>query len=279
MAKVKVVTCSASCIPRELAEELGIEIVPLVLIVDGREYRDGIDISTEELYTAMMVDDSNISTATPTTGAFLRIFNDLAPGCDEIVCITLASRFSAEYLAAANAADAVRSVDVTVLDSGTAATAQGQVVVAAARAAAEGSGSGEVLAAARDVAGRVQLFAAVETLRYLKHSGRLGPATAFAGEALSIKPVFRLAGGSIRPVAKELSRKRALERIVREAAKAESISGPLHLAFFHAASPDDAIALKENVERTVEHVESYLTDITPVMGRHTGPGLVGASFY
>lgn len=276
---IGIVTCSTSCIPPEIAAGVGVEIVPLVLVIDGREYRDGVDMTRSQFYAALAEDESGVSTSTPTTGSYLEAFRRLERDHDGIFCVTIASRFSASSLAASKAASMITSIPVEVFDCGTAATAQGQVVLAAARRACAGKGMDEVREAAERTSREVVLCAAVDTVEYLKRGGRLGSATAFLAGALNIKPVFRLAGGEIEPVARSLSMKRAIDRMAGEAASASKGGRSLHLAFFHAEALQEALFLKERVESMVEHSDSFLTDFTPVMGRHTGPGVVGLSFY
>lgn len=276
---VGVVTCSSSCIPPDIAAGLGIEVVPLVLVINGREYRDGVDITSSEFYSAMMQDDSGVSTSTPTIGSYLDAFRRLEPVSEGIFCVTIASRFSASHLAAVSAASKVTSIPVEVFDCGTAATAQGQVAIAAARSSRAGASLEGVREEAARVSGEVVLYAAIETVEYLRRGGRLGPAASFLAGALNIKPVFRLSGGDIEPVARSLSMKRAIDRMAGEAAEASRRRGSLSLAFFHAQARPEALSLKERVESAVEHSDSFLADFTPVMGRHIGPGVVGLSFH
>lgn len=277
--RVKVVACSTACIPEELTGELDIAVIPMSLIIDGQVYRDGIDITGESFYGSRMYENPDISTSAPSAGAYQEAFESFAGLYGSVLCITMSTALSASYSAATAAAERSGAMAVRVVDSGTAASGLCQVVLAAARASLEGRGLDEVAARARAVAESVRLFATVETLEYLRKSGRVSGAAAAAAGALNIKPVLRMEDGELRPFAKALSKRRAVDRIVREAREESARAGPLHLAVFHAAVPEEALALKERLEAEVDHLESLLTYFTPVLGWATGPGFVGASFY
>lgn len=276
---VKVLACSTACIPEGLAEELGICVIPMNLVIDGRTYRDGIDITAETFYGSAMYENPCISTSAPTAGSYIEAFESFAEAHDSVLCITIARGMSASYQAAATAAEKVSSIRVEVMDSENAASALAQVVLAAARKAGEGASHEEVAGRAREVAQRVRLLATVDTLEYLRKSGRVRRTAAFAADALNIKPILHIESGELEPFAKTRSRRRALDRIIEEAVDEYAEKGPLRLAVFHAAAPDEALELKERIEASVEYVESLLTYFTPVMGWATGPGLIGASFH
>ncbi len=279
MARVGVVTCSAACIPRELADSLNISIVPLSLIIDDKPYMDGIEISTDEFYRILEEGKSKISTSAPSPGRYLEVFKKIASEYESILCLTVTSKVSGDYASAKYAAGELEKKVVEVIDSGTAATGLGQAAVAAARAAAQGASFQEVKEEAMRVISEVRLFGAIETFEYLRRSGRVNSLIAFTAEFLNIKPVFELYQGEIRNTARTRSKIRALEKIASLARERYEEKGPINLAVFHATSLDEAHFLKERIFAQAECNEVMIAELTPVMGLHTGPGLVGASFY
>jgi DegV family protein with EDD domain len=136
----------------------------------------------------------------------------------------------------------------------------------------------EVVARARSVAGRARLCAAIDTFEFLRRSGRVTKLQAYAATRLDIKPVFRFQHGEAGPVARPRTRSRALARVVEEAL-AEIGGRPVHLAGIHAGAEAEARDMMARVAAQTEVVEEYVTEFTPVMGAHTGPGVVGLAFY
>jgi len=262
-----------------LADILDITIVPLTLIIDDVPYRDGIEISTDEFYKILEEGKSRISTSAPSQAQYLEVFKSLSSESEAILCLALTSRVSGDFNSAVSAARELGGKGIEVIDSGTAATGLGQVAIAAAKALKEGASFEEAKEEAVRVSSEVRLFGAIETFEFLKRSGRVNSIIAFTAEALSIKPVFELYQGEVRYTARTRSKIRALEKIASLARERYEEKGPINLAVFHATALQEALILKERIVAQAECSEVIIAEFTPVMGLHTGPGLVGASFY
>ena len=131
---------------------------------------------------------------------------------------------------------------------------------------------------ARDVAERTTLVATVDSFEYLRRSGRVRRFQAYAATKLDIKPVFRFHGGDVAPVARPRTRKRAVGRVVEEALG--TIDGrPAHVGVFHASAAAEAAEVADRVGAGADVVERFVVEATPVIGAHTGPGLLGIAFY
>jgi DegV family protein with EDD domain len=272
---VAIVADSAANLPVEMARELRIQIVPMYLKFGDRVYRDGLDMTPADFYERLVVDEVAASTSTPSPGDFLEAFE--ATGDPEIVCVTVTSGMSASFRQASFAAERFEG-RVEVIDSKSASVAEGFVALAAGRAAHEGATLVVAAALARAVADRTTLVATVDTFEYLRRSGRVKKFQAYAATMLDIKPVFRFHLGEVVPVARPRTRKRALTRIVEEART--GIAGrPAHLAVFHAAAAEEAEEVAERITADANVLERFLVEATPVIGAHTGPGLLGAGFY
>jgi DegV family protein with EDD domain len=272
----EVVTDSAANLPADLAAELGIRVVPLHLTMGDRVFRDGVDIVMQQFYGELRAGREVASTSAPSPGDFLEAFRAVPSG-DDIVCVTVAADVSATFQAASAAAREVGR-PVQIVDSTNASMAEGFVAVEAARLAREGATTEQIVARAKHVASRSRIFATIDTFEFLKRSGRVRRAQAYAATMLNIKPVFRFEAGDAEGIGRPRTRNRALDRIVEETLR-EGRARTLHLAAFHALAPEDAKELVRRVEAEADVVESYVVEATPVIGAHTGPGLVGTAFF
>ncbi len=278
--KVAVITGSQSCLPEAWREGLGITVLPYVLEMDGRLLRDGVDIDPEGFYRALPGLKRPPTTSAITPGAFATAFEELAPRCQGILVVTISSRFSSTFGNAVAAASAHRGVPVAVVDSRTAAIACGMVARRAAEEALRGGSLEECRAAAEEASRKVELLACVDGLEQLRRSGRVGALKAMAANALSIKPVLRISGGEAVLEASRHSVGSSLELIASRVEDAFRREGPLLLSVFHAAAPQAAERLAGMIEeRGIQTLEEVaFTRFTPMMGCHTGPGIIGAAF-
>ncbi len=281
--KVAIATDSSACIPRELVEKYDIGIVPLNVIFGDKTYRDGIDISPTEFYTLLREVKELPTTSHSSPGTHLEAYRKASQKAPTILCITLSSKFSGQFnsarIAMEMAKEALPEVAIEVLDCGTAAAAQGLVVLAAVKAAASGQSLAEVTATAKSVARRVNLLAMVDTLHYLVKGGHVPKAAAMAGSVFKIKPLFTLNDGDAHPLANVQTTPRAMKRML-SIMKQRVVKGQsLHVAVMHADALDNAIALKEQTSSRFDCAELFITEFTPVMGAHIGPGLIGIAFY
>lgn len=282
MKNVAIVTDTTACVPPERVAELGIEIVPVQLIIDGKSYRDGIDITPAEFYAMLRKIKKTPTTSSSSPEPYRNAFLNASQKARGILCLTEPAKFSAMYDSARVAADAVRmdvkDITIDVVECTTAAAGLGLVVLAAARAAALDKTFGEVKKTAMDVMSRVKLYATVDTLQYLARSGRVPQAAALVNSILNIKPVFTL-DTDPHTVSLPRTMKSALENIMKQIEPEAAGGRPLRVAVMHADSPEMAAEFKERIAGRFNCREIYVTEFTPVMGVHTGPGLIGAAFY
>ena len=282
MAKLAIITDSSACLPSDVIQQLGIAIVPLSLFIDDESYQDGA-LTSSQFYSLLHDAHRFPSTASPAPGVFLDAFKDAAQRAEAALCITLSSQYSGTYNAATDAAD-LASQEITgfathVLDSRSLAMCHGFVVMAAARAAAAGADLAAALAAAEEVRQKAQLIGVLDTLRYLAKSGRVPWIAHWATSLLQIKPILIARQEDVQALERVRSRKNALERLLHHLRQRIEPDQPLHIAVMHANALDDAQALALRIEEELRPAELLLTEFTPVMGIHTGPGLVGVAFY
>ncbi len=284
MGRVAVITDSTCCLPSELVEKYDICVVPLVIIHKGASYYDGIDISPGEVYKIMRRRKELPTTSTPSAGDFLNAYRKLSESADGMVCITLTGLQSKTYEAAAmareKAGEAIPDAPIEVVDSRAVAGALGFVALEAARAAGQGAALAEVVATAQAMIPRVNHLAMLDTLYYLARTGRVARAAAWAGSVLNMKPIVEHSTqvGETTPVARPRTTARAVERIL--GLMAERVAGrPVHVIVHHADEPEEGEKLRATIESRFDCSELYLTEFSPGMGVHAGPGVLAVSFY
>ncbi len=278
MGKVAIITDSSATVPLHLARRLGIRVVPIVLAMNGRVYRDGVDVTAGQLYRWLRAEKHIPTTSAPSVGHFLRAYMTAAQDAPSILSIHVSSKFSSTYDAAVTASRLLDSVPIQVMDSRTAAFGQGFVVLAAARKAAEGADLEAVRAQAEEVAADVKVLASLDTLTYLHRGGRIGGGAALAGAVLRLKPVFSVEDGRVEVFAKPRTKPRAIRTMVQHMEDVVD-SRRIRAAVFHADVADEADELCGMVEQRFDCIELHVAEFTPVMGAHTGPGVVGIAFH
>jgi DegV family protein with EDD domain len=284
MRKVAVITDSTACLPKELTEQYKIHIAPTEIIFNGRSYWDEIDITAAEVYTALPKLERLPTTAPPSPGYYVEMFKRMSEEAQDILCITLSKKFSTLYNTAQTAAgmakEVLPNVSIEVLDSQTAAGAEGLVAVAAAKAANSGKELAQVVQVAKSMMPRVHMIALIDTLHYLVKSGRVPQAAAWAASLFSIKPIIQILplSGEASLVERVRTKQKAVDHlfeIVRERVN----NNPLHAIIMHTNVLEEAYNLRERICSEFNCVESYIKDFTPVMGIQTGPGVLGIAFY
>jgi DegV family protein with EDD domain len=278
MRKVAIVTDSTATLPENLLQELNIHVVPALLLYGSQTYRDGVDITPGEVYRRLRAGQQIPTSAAPSVGDFLRVYTAVGREASGILSIHMSPQLSATYNVAIMASQLVDGVPIRVYDCQTAAIGQGFVALEAARAAASGATLDKVLARAEEVAGKTNILFTLDTFEYLHRGGRIGGAAALVGTMLQIKPVLHLDGGQVDVLRKPRTKPKAL-RLILQRITDQVGNRPLHVAILHADAPQEAENLRQRVAERFDCVELYVTEFTPVMGAHTGPGLLGVAFY
>jgi DegV family protein with EDD domain len=278
MGKVAVVTDSVACVPRELVEKHDIHVVPFHVVWAGHDYRDGEDLSPAEFYGLFRQDKAFPTTSQPSLADFVRIYARLSKEAEGIVSIHIAEDLTGAINVARVAAREAASVPIRVVDSRMAAMAQGFIVLEAARAADAGGTVDQVVAAAEALIPRLDLIATLDDLRHLHRGGRIGEAATLLGSKLKINPVLSLAHAQVRVLSVVRTRRNAVQKMI-EMMWDKVRERPLHASVFHGDALAEAERTAEQIQSRFNCVEFYITEFTPVMGAHTGPGVIGLAFY
>lgn len=280
---VRIVTDSSCDLPAEIAEELGIVIVPLSIRFGDEELIDREELSVAEFWTRCVNSSTLPETAAPAPGQFEAAYRNLAAdGASGIVVINLSGALSATMQSAELAARSVATdnddgidIEVRVVDSRTVTLGLGTIALACARAGSDGASIDEVEQLAKELTDRTRVFAALDTLDNLKKGGRIGNAKAMLATALSIKPIIEVADGVVEQAGKQRTRSKALKHLVeRLGTYGDRVE---NLAVLHADCSD----VDTFVDMVREHYDGEIVvgEIGPVIGTHGGRGTIGVAFH
>ncbi len=269
---VKIVTDSVADLPSQAVEELGVTVIPLNVRFGEEVYRDGIDLTAEQFYERLRHSKILPVTSVPSPQSFAEAYDKLAEETDEILAILLSSKLSGTYEVALQSIGLMkRKCRVEVIDSLTAVMAQGFVVMRAAKAAQAGASLDEVIEVTHRNIKRVDFRAAFDTLEYLRRGGRIGKAQALLGSMLTINPIITIKDGVVEPAGRTRSRAKAVDYLYNFALSFSRIE---EMAVEDAACPDEADRLVQRLSSKFPQERIYCSKTTPVIGTHTGPGLL-----
>lgn len=270
---IRVVTDSTCDLPEEIARNHGISVVPMYINFGDLGYQDGIEISRQEFYERLPQSDHFPTTGTPGVDTFHKVYEQLAEeGASEIISIHISISLSAVVDVANTAAKQTTTIPVTVFDSKQLSLGTGFQALTAAKAAQSGKPMNEILNLLEDQSDRSYVFAALDTLEYLKRGGRMNSVVAGLGSLLQIKPLLKMHAGE--PTAERV---RTKERAKRRLIELVKNLGPLEeLALVHTNSPEAAEELHQEAKYLFPKNKTPISvNVTPVFGAHLGPGAVG----
>jgi DegV family protein with EDD domain len=279
---VAVVVDSAASLPPQADDDPQLYIAPLQLIIDGRTHLDGRDMTPTQFYRQLRAMKEPPTTASPSPETYLESFRAAAAHASSVLCLTVSPRFSSSFDSALAAARRFREeapdVGFKLLDSQSAAGGEGLVAMEALRAAKRGAGLEEVAETVTRTAPRVSLLAFLDTLYYVWKGGRVAR-LAYAGSALlGIKPMLEMSKGEVRNVARPRTRRRATRKLL-EIMRERVGESAVHANVMHGDCREDADELRRAIEAGFDCEELLVTEFSPVMGAHTGPGTLGVAFW
>lgn len=279
MNQFAVVTDSAADIPLELAEKLGIRVVPLHVVCEGTDYRDGVDITTADLLRKMEGSDTLPVTSQPTPADFLEVYRELfEQGYTQILSIHLARALSATIESArAIAGQVPEGLRLEVIDSCTATVAEGKMAMEAAVIANRGGTIEEAIERAEAIRSSYRIYFAPDTLENLVKGGRATKAQGFATTLLNIKLVISLLrDGSIEVEKKAKGAKGAISFMAKQVAADAAENGELIYYVLHTNARDRAFKIADQFKEAGAPVR-FVTEATigPVIATHVGEYAIG----
>jgi len=269
---IRVVTDSTCDLPSSTIEKYGIKVIPLYINVGEQEYLDGIDITREEFYTRLPDFPTHPTTAVPSPLKFKAIYDALAEeGATDVISIHISESLSAMVNVARAAAQETISAAIHVIDGRQLSLGTGFLVEKAAELASKGLRLKEILEALNSQIKRTHVFAALDTLEFLKRSGRMNRWVSNIGSLLQIKPILTMHDGT--PGNEKVrTREKAMKRVVE---MLEAVGMIERVALVHTNAPERIAELRKMAAHLLPHENIPVEDITPVIGAHIGPGAAG----
>lgn len=266
---VKIVTDSCSDLPADIAKALGITIVPVYICFDDKSYRDGVDISAEEVYKRLEEGTEHPTTVQPKPKDFANVYGKLSKEADTIVSIHLPAKLSGTYNSAIQGKVLARTkCDIEVVDSLSVSMGLGLIVMAAARVAQTGGNLKQVLFETKKVLNKVQIFGVMDSLKYLLAGGRISKTKVTPESLLTVKPLLSLKGGEVFQASLVRTYTKGLERQYDFVNQAYDVH---EVAIVHSTTPDEANRLKKRISSIVNEKQIHVARLSAGLGVHCGP--------
>jgi DegV family protein with EDD domain len=272
---VKIVTDSLGDLPAEVQRELDITVVPIFVLFGTEAFRDNIDISSEQFYARLVSSKISPTTAVPSLGNFIDVFEGVCKKADEVLVITVSQKLSGTFATAAKAAELIKGkTRIKVVDSKNVIMGEGLLTIKAAEMAKQGAALDDIEKSIQKWLLRIESRMAFDTLEYLKRGGRIGAAQAFLGSLLKVNPVLSLKDGEVFPLSRERSRVRSIEAIYNWVASYRQVEA---LALEDATTPEEADQLAQRIKKKFPDIPLYRSKVGAVIGAHVGPSVIAVS--
>jgi len=277
---IKIVTDSTAYLPASTIQEHDIRVVPLCVHFGEQAFKEGVELSNEEFYARLKEAPELPTTSQPSPGEFREVFQELVDDGHEIVTLTISSKLSGTWNSAMTAKEDLPEAKITIIDSLSTSVGLQMMVETAVEAARAGASRQEIVAQIEAIKEKLQIFFVVDTLEYLAKGGRIGNAKAFLGTILKVKPILILQDGAIEPLEQVRSKRKAQSRMLDLVVEhVGSNGGQAKTAITNALVPDEALALSKELQDRLGCATPIFGDLGPVIGTHTGPGVIGVAAY
>lgn len=274
--RIAIVTDSTADLPPQRAQELGITIIPLTINFGLEQYRDGVDITSEDFYPLLAASPTLPTSSQPSPAAFKAVYEKLLAEYDSIISIHISSGLSGTINAALTAKEMVAG-EIHVVDSKSVSLGIGLIVLEAREMVEQGLAANEIVAQLDRVCQNTEVLFTLDTLEYLHKGGRIGKVAAVMGSLLNIKPIVRVVDGIYIPAGKARRQEQALQEIVNQFENLARGRKIKRLVVAHGAAEPAAARLANKLYQVLNQEPEMLMAVGPVIGVHTGPGTVGAA--
>ncbi|MDT8306017.1 MAG: DegV family protein [Anaerolineae bacterium] len=278
--KVAIITDSTAVLPHELLDAHPIFVIPQNLHWGEESLLDNVDITPAQFYRRLQTAKELPTTSQPSAGTFLTFFQEVAEKAESIVAILISAELSGTVASAHAARDMMEGpVPIEIVDTRSASLGLALVVSAAAHALEVGKNHEEIAELARMLSPHLHTLFVVDTLEYLHKGGRIGGAKRLLGSVLALKPLLHLKEGRVEPLTSVRTKRKAVDRMLEVVRENAAGASALHMAVAHAAAEEEADQLAQRVQEEFQPVELMRSDVSPVIGTHTGPGTLAVAFY
>ena len=272
---VKLITDSVADLTPEIIKDLGITVIPLYVHFGTDTYKDRIDLSAEEFYHKLEITSVLPKTSAPSPGIIAEAFDQVAENSDEILAIFLSRKFSATYDAALQGISLMkRKCRIEVIDSTVGIMGQGLLVIEAAKKALGGASLNELLDMISQAIPKIHVRASFNTLKYLEMGGRVSKMQAIMGSMLNMNPVLGIKNGEAFPFARVRTRTRSINWLYKFAISCQKVKA---LAVEYGTDVTEARALARRIASAFPDIPIYMSNVSPVIGTHTGPGIISVT--
>ena len=269
---IKIVTDSTADLPQELIKELGVKIVPAYVRFGKELYRDGVDISEDELYNRMLSETVHPVTEPPTPKDFTRVYEELSREADGIVSIHISSKLSATYNSALRARELLQNnFPIEIIDSKLVTMGLGLLVKAAAKIVEFETTLPDVVDKVNKIIPNIRVIGLLDTLKYLARGGRIGRAKAVLSAVLSVKPILTIKDGEIESAGQVRSWEGGIHKLYSFTRNLPEIQD---MAIIYSTVNEEATALSHRISTFVDKDKIILARLGPVLGVHTGPDIL-----
>jgi len=276
---IKIIADTTSTIQPAQAQELGIYLLPQIIIFGEKSYRDDNELTSSEFLIKLRNSAVLPKTAAPPPALYLPIYQELLAQGHTIIVVCPSQKVSGTFRSASEAALEFPGADIHVVDTQTIGPALGTLVMKGLQLVDEGKSADSIVKTIEDLGKKIKIYFYVDTLEYLHKGGRIGSATALLGSLLQVKPILSFHDGQVNPFEKQRTKKKALERIVELVLQECPPVADSYLAILEADAMDDAVALKSQFQGQLKINSIQITNLPPAIIVHTGPGVVAASFF
>jgi DegV family protein with EDD domain len=271
-----IVTDSASDISKEVAEKYNITIIPIYIHYNGSEFKDGIDISSNEIYNLQKSKRAIFTSSSPSPHDFLEVYEKLLKKYKKIFSIHISSKLSAVIKSARIARELLNAEKrIKIFDSLSGAMGTGFMVLTAAKAALKKYSYGKILSMLDFLRGNVKLYGTIDTLKYLRRSGRVPAVANFISRILKIKPLLGIKNGLVEMIGIAVTRYGSLVEITKRVIKDFRKEKWVLVSIIHTLSLKESERIMSRIKSSLRCVDTMITECTSVIGAHTGPGLIG----
>jgi DegV family protein with EDD domain len=276
--KVGIVIDSTAYIPPELLTGLPVEICPVVVIWEGEELLDGVDIQPAEFYERLKVAKEMPTTSQPSPEMVRKVYQKMLDRGYDVLGIFLTGKLSGTMASGIQAKAMLPDAKIEVVDTRLTSMGSGWPILKAAKAAVDGASLAECKSIAEDARDHAGMVFTVDTLEFLHRGGRIGTAKRFIGTALNVKPILEFQDSLLEGLEQVRTMKKAMARLVELLEDRIGDRSPVHLGVLHANVPEAAQQLMEMAKARINVLQSAISPLSPALGAQAGPGTLGFAY-
>jgi len=271
-----IVTDSASDISKEVAEKYTITVIPIYIHYNGNEFKDGINISSNEIYNLQKSKKAIFTSSSPSPQDFVQVYEKLLKKYRKIFSIHISSKLSAVIKSARIARELLKAEKrIKIFDSLSGAMGTGFMVLVTAKAVLKKYSYEKILAILDFLKDNIKLYGTIDTLKYLRRSGRVPAIANFISRILKIKPLLGITNGVVEMIGIAVTRYGSLVEITKRVIKDFKKEKWVLVSIIHTLSLKESERIMRKIKSSLRCVDTMIMECTPVIGAHTGPGLIG----